>query len=346
MINRLLTVLVVMLLAAAGAAADEPVGSVAYLEGQPGIVRGGRPITDTVDFGFSLYNLDHIRTDQSSVIEFSLLAHTGMEGRVTVQPESEFYLAFDQGRRESTVHLLRGSSSFSVDRIPRGRSFSVRTSGAVMGVRGTDFTIDTAGQGEYLVTTGSGRVEVRAEDGATAMAVPGQAVEFTVVNGFRAVALAAGQEHDFRTRWREQRLEALRANPEAAVADFSRRYRAARDEFLQRYEELMTHEDIIDRWILEDRQGRQSSTMEQMQQKSAVAGPLMRMAAHMVIFERLYYRTAELRHQLDLADFQESDPREFFTEFDRDAAVLQERLDMLRYVFRLYAERNNGRLPF
>ncbi|MFW6362395.1 MAG: FecR domain-containing protein [Spirochaeta sp.] len=339
---------VVVLLLSGTGIWSEPVGTIEYLENDPQIVRNGRVFTGTVHFGFELRNLDLIRTGDSALVEFSLYPGSGIQGEIIVHSNSEFYLSFDESRNESNVNLLRGSSSFSIERLPRGRTFSVRTSGAVMGVRGTDFSVDTSARGEYLVTVGEGRVEVRSEGGGTVAALPGQAVEYTVLNGFRAIAVESGQEHRFRRSWMQQRLQALRADPDAALENFAGRYRENRDTFNRLYEELMQQQEIIDRWIREDRQGLESSTMEQMRQKTAVAGSLMRMAAHLILFERVYYRVVELRETLVGADFDQPqvDPEEFSQEFDRDAAMLRDRMNMVRYVMRLYAERNNGRLPF
>ncbi|GAB6089023.1 FecR family protein [Spirochaeta dissipatitropha] len=328
--------------------AQKAVATTMFLEGSPQLVREGRQVAGEIEFGQDLYNLDLIRTDRSSLLELELSPDLQAQGRMTVHPSSEFYLAFDAGSHESAVHILRGSSSFDISRLPRGRGFSVHTAGAVMGVRGTSFSVDTSAQGEYLVSTLTGRVEVTSQDGQSIVAVPGQVVEFTVVNGFRALQVERGHEDEFRSRWKEQRLEVLLAKPESAIDFFSGRYYDGLTEFNQRFRDLMEHQDIIDLWILEDKQGRQSRMADQLRQKSALAGPLMRMTAHLVIFERTYYRAVELRDILEEASMLHSvkGASEFYADFDSDARVIAERLNMLRYIMRLYADRNNGRLPF
>lgn len=351
-LNRLavlaLILTVVFTIPLSASTAQRTVATTMFLEGSPQLVREGRLVPGEIEFGQSLFNLDLIRTDRSSLLELELSPDIQAQGRMTVHPSSEFYLAFDAGSHDSAVHILRGSSSFDISRLPRGRGFSVHTAGAVMGVRGTSFSVDTSAQGEYLVSTLTGRVEVTSQDGQSIVAVPGQVVEFTVVNGFRAVQVERGHEDEFRNRWKEQRLEVLLAKPESAIEFLSGRYFEGLSDFNQRYRDLMEHQDIIDLWILEDKQGSQSRMADQLRQKSALAGPLMRMTAHLVIFERTYYRAAELREILIESSMLHSvqGASEFYTDFDSDARVISERLNMLRYIMRLYADRNNGRLPF
>ncbi len=329
-------------------ASDEPIGQVVYVEGNPLVVRGGQDLGDTVDFGFSIYNMDQISTDSESMVEVSITNESGLDARIIIEPDSDLYLAADDSQGDFRVNLLQGNSSFEVDHLPRQQSFSVRTAMATMGVRGTKFSVDVAAQGEFLVATESGRVEVANEENDAIMAVPGRAVEMTYEDGFRSFELEIGQERNFRQTWRQRRLDVLRANPDVALQRFATRYRNARDRFEILYQELLEHQDIIDQWIQDDRQNRRPALTLTMRQKAEIARPLMRIAAHLVIFERVYFRVRQLRTLLADASFNNPsvNPREFFREFDRDAAVLRQRMNMIRYVTRLYAQRNNGRLPF
>lgn len=319
-------------------AAAEQVGEVIYREGQPSVIRGGRQLEDQISAGFRLYNLDHVRNDSLSLLQFNLNAVSGTAGSVTVQPASELYLAFDNARQKAVVHLLRGSSSVVVERLQRGQSLQVHAADAVLEVRGTSFSIDTSVQGEYLVATVSGRVDVQNASGDVITALPGRAVEYTVTNGFRSIPLRQGDEEVGRAVWREQRHAVLMSQADAVMSNLARRYLVARDEFLELYSDLVEQQEIIDRWIEEDRQGTRSSMAEQMQQKTALSDPLTRVASHSLLFEPLYYRVAALRELLGDEEYSGN-------EFDRDAKYVQKRLDMLRYITRLYADRNDGQLP-
>ncbi len=330
-------------------AGDNFIGEVVYIEGAPVVYRGGQAEGMPLDFGFQLKNLDVISTDDDSMVEISVFSEGGMEGAIVVNAGTEFYLAFDESEQESAVQLLRGSANFSVHKLPANHQFKVVTAQAAMGVRGTEFLVDTTAQGDFLVAVDSGRVEVDNQD-EVVMAVPGKAAEYTEEAGLRSFDLAPGQAGEYRSTWRQHRLKAMRANPWAALRHLTGRYRAAKIRFVELNRDLMEHQDIIDQWIIEDRQGRRAGRATYMRQKAAIAGPLMRIAAHMVIFERLYYRVLEISGLIMEAMDENSEGyaeiSSFNREFQEDAEYLRQRMHMLRYIMRLFAERNDGRLPF
>jgi ferric-dicitrate binding protein FerR (iron transport regulator) len=80
------------------------------------------------------------------------------------------------------VELLAGRLNFQIDKMAGSSGFEVRTQAAVMGVRGTTFSVITAPQGEILVTTREGRVEVSDSEGSVSYAQPGQVVEASEEN--------------------------------------------------------------------------------------------------------------------------------------------------------------------
>ena len=55
-----------LFVAVAVGAGEGPVGEIAYVEGNPEIIRDGDVVHDTVDFGFPVENFDSIRTDPIS----------------------------------------------------------------------------------------------------------------------------------------------------------------------------------------------------------------------------------------------------------------------------------------
>jgi hypothetical protein len=331
---------------------EEPVGEVVYVEGRPTLIRRGNALNTPVDFGTRLINYDQVTTEAADFAEVAIDPSTGIDATIRVHPGSTFYLDITslRGNQRGGVELLAGTVSLNVTRLLGESELEVRTQGAIMGVRGTQFDVAIGINGDLLVTASEGRVVCRADDGGTLFATAHQAVEQSFDGRFRNIPIAVTDIETFRREWLEERIEAFRGSPLSVLRYYSGRYYELRGRFNQAYRELIENRAVLDKWMQEDRRGIVGSRAEQLREKREIVAELLRIRRVLFLFERVYYRLSELEANLPpevlgrpLA--QDRSVGDFVAEFQRDRRVFGERMQTVRYVFRLYAERNDGSVP-
>lgn len=347
--TRLLFVPVTLVALAAPLAAE--VGSIVYLDGEVEVVRDGERIWQEIDFGFPLESYDLIRTGDNGLVELELDEPAGLTASITVEPNTSFYLDVSAQRTDSPsgVELLGGSVRLALQQY--GAGFEVRTEAATMGVRGTVFDVVTSVRGDILVTCEEGAVVCSTDSGPELVATPGRAVEARVGERLRNLTVGGANLESFQREWMRDRLSEFRSTPVPLLNLYAERYFELRTGFAEAYRDLMSRRDVLDKWRQEDRLGSIGTMMERMRERRAVLPGLFRMRRVLFFLERIWFR-------LDVL-LQEAGPElagrqlgvgvtlgELRRRFENDAGLLTERMDEVRYVFKLFAERNDGRLPF
>lgn len=327
------------------------VGTIVYIEGEVTVVRDGEKIWEPVDFGFPVESFDLIKTGRDGLVEMQLDQPNGLDARITVQPDTSFYLDVHRRRSGSPsgVELLGGTVSLALKQY--GAGFEVRTRSATMGVRGTDFDVTTSVQGDVLVTCTDGAVVCSTDGGPELVATPGQAVEAKVGERLRNLTVGGANIGDFRADWMRERLAAFQSDPLPLINLYARRYIELREGFFDAYRNLMSRRDVLDKWMREDDLGTIGSMMERMRERRAILPGLFEMRRVLFFFERVWFRldvllaessTRLASRQLDVG----LTIAELSRQFEDDSALLSSRMDEVRYVFKLFADRNDGRLPF
>ncbi len=350
---RRITLPALLVLCAVGLFAREgPVGEVVYLEGAPQLFRRGAVVDDPMDFGTPLLNFDQIVTEERDFAELAIDPDTGIDAVIEVYPNSAFYLDVTslQDSQRGGVEMLAGTISLNVSRLLGESELEVRTQAAVMGVRGTTFDVTIGVNGDLLVVATEGRVVCRDDTGTTLFATPNQAVEQRFDGLFRNVPVAITEADTFRREWLAERIEAFRASPLEVLRHYRERYLDLRERFSAAYRELFENRSILDKWMQEDRRGIVGSRPEQLREKRQVIGELLRLRRVLFVFERVYYRLVDLEANVQPRALRaELSPgltvEDFLQELRRDRRVLARRMQTVRYVFRLYAERNDGSVP-
>ncbi len=351
--KRILVSISVFLIAGTMLAAQDSIGEITYLDGYPEVIRDGDVLYDTLDFGFPIQNFDSIRTDEHSSVELRLNPSTGIDASISVEPGTHFYVNVSSLRSEQigSVELLVGSISVIARELAGRSRLQVRTQSSVAGVRGTTFAVTTAVGGEVLISTEEGLVEVTDEQGFVLFAAPGEAVEVdTERDVIRNLKYSNDALAEFRQQWVEDRVDAFRANAPRVLRFYGRRYLDAREQFVQAYEELMSHRIIIDRWIEESRRGIIGSDMSLLQDKRRIAGPLLRIRAGMFALEHTFTRldqmavyVRDISATVDVGDG--GSAADLYRRIAIERAVMQQRLATVRHILKLYAERNDGETP-
>jgi hypothetical protein len=335
------------------AAAQSSVGDIVYLEDGVGINRNGEQLgADDVYIGAEVENYDLMSTDATGYAEVELTAPGGPGATVRVSPNTTF--SFEINRQgpdtRASVGLIAGSLAMKVQKLSGKQSLEVATESALMGVRGTTFTVLLSPAGEVLVTTSEGSVSCTDEEGRELFAEPGQAVEKLPGESFRRVPVAVSSLEEFQRDWYADRLAVFKANALKAIRQYAVRYLELRERFAEGYEGLQEERDVLRRWYDQDRRGTLGGRMELIRDKKRIIGHLFALRKTLYIFERVYFRLDELeryyREGYGRGSVQPGlSSEEFFRLFDRDRQTLAGQMAEVRYVTKLYALRNEGRFP-
>jgi hypothetical protein len=335
------------------AAAQEALGEIVYLEDRVDIVRNGEGLAPgEVDIGTEVENYDLVQTDGTGYAEIIVASPQSPGFTVKIAPDTAFYLELDRAgkNRRASVGMISGSISLKVQKIAGNDTVEVKTESATMGVRGTAFDVTSSPAGDILITCEEGRVACVDEGGRELIAEPGQAVEKQTGEIFRAVPVRVSDLAVYRREWFAERLELFKVNALKAVQAYALRYLRLTEEFQNAYRDLVTQQAILNKWMSEDRARTMGGRAELMREKKALIGHLLEIRRILFIFERVYFRLAELesyhrqgygrgliRPGLSSA--------EFFQAFDRDRVELGRQMARVRYIVKLYALRNEGSFP-
>jgi hypothetical protein len=350
--KRTLSVVLLSAVMLSAGFAGESIGEIVYVEGTVDLTRNGSRVAGEPDFGSRVENYDLIAAGKDGLAEVSIDPATGIDALIKVSRNSSFYFELSSmggGRRKAGVELLAGSVALSVKKLA-GTAVEVRTANAVMGVRGTEFVVTTAPGGELLVACSTGLVECRDTENNVLLAEPGHVVEQIPGASFRRIPVTVSSLEEFTRNWMTERIEVFKGQALRAIESYGTRYARYSGEFRTRYTRLMDHWNVISKWMAEDKAGTVGGTMEVMREKRALIGPMLDIRGTLFMFERIYYRLLELKEYYDqgygrgvMSNGQNSSA--VFRQLERERALLDSQMSMVRYITKLYAARNGGDVP-
>jgi hypothetical protein len=193
----------VALLVAGAASAQEMTVSIA--EGATFVQHAGASASEPIAGGAALREGDTVQTGTDGHLEIVLANGSTLR----VGPSAS--LTLQRAGRERTTFsakLLFGSVWAKVSKLLAGETFEVETENGVAGVRGTEFLVDAAADGEHSLRVYEGTVAVRDRAGAWEHAVtPGRELLFRRgirPLGLRAFDAAADRRHPL-MRWVRER---------------------------------------------------------------------------------------------------------------------------------------------
>jgi hypothetical protein len=346
-------VLALACLMSAAAQSQDRIGELSYLEGDLSVTRNNRSLSpQDVEIGLEVQNLDLLKTARNGHAEIAVDAPSLPASVIKVSPNTTFYLEVNSlGREKRTnVGAITGTIALKVQKLGANQRVNVSTESALMGVRGTTFEVTLTPSGDLLVSITEGEVLVQDEEGRELAAEPGEVVEQPAGEPFQKIPVAASSLDQFRKDWYAERLEAFKANPLKAIRFYALRYRALRDRFLRAYAGLQREKAILQKWYQEDRQGKIGGRMEILKEKKRLVGYILQLRRILFVFERVYFRLAELEDYYQEGYGQGTlegtlTSRAFFDSYQRDRDDLARKMAELRYVVKLYAKRNDGAFP-
>jgi len=342
------TILLLTVVASLWAQDPKPFGMVNYVEGTVTVIRAGKPLKEALNIGDDVFPDDMLKTTADSYVVIDLAKTTGMAGTLTIKPKSVVYLRLspDATSPKSTIELISGQIGSKLAKISGSPTFKVTTDGAVMGVRGTGFTVATSVSGGILVVCSEGAVT--AEDESGAIAVPaGKAAEKRPAERLRLMPVSVSSPEEFEKRWIAEAIEAFRADPARALADYEKRYADLSARFAAAFDPIQKSE-ILSKWLKEDASGTAINprSPEVMREKKELAGAILEVRKVLFIFERIYYRILQLQDIVAGTPAERIEIRkgltvgDFLRKVKSEAAVLERRVNLFRQAERLYALRN------
>ncbi len=329
---------------------QDTVGTLVYKDGEVQIVRDGRTLPeDEIFIGSDIENLDLIITKSDSEAQIEINAGASPGSLLKVEPNTycTITISTEKGKHQTNIGIISGILALKVKKLSKGNQFNVKSDAVTLGVRGTQFSVVSPPTGDFLITCRKGAVLCTDENGNKLFAKPGQVVEKRPGEIFRTIPVAISSLSEFRKNWYTERIEAFKANALKAIRYYALRYLKLYKEFTTEYAGLMREKRILNKWIYEDKNNTIGSTIEVMKEKKRIIGHLFRIKRTLFIFERIYFRLSELEEYFNEGygrGLIKSDltSTEFFRKFQRNRLNLMKKMSFIRYVFKLYAKRNNG----
>jgi hypothetical protein len=339
------------ILAASGSAfGGVSVASLSYLSGSVSVMREGKVITE-IRIGDSILNYDVIRTGKDGTAEILLGGSSGMKGSLSVRPSTVFQYKAElvAERPSSTFEITVGSVLAKVAKVAEKATMNVRTESAVLGVRGTTFTVTASVLGDLLVICAEGKVAIIDTGGtARAEALPGTAVSKLSGSPFESVAVAPDAADDFEREWSAARMAAFGANSANVIGTLAAIYAAQYDAFTKAVASL-SRNPIIRKWTGEDLRGEvvRPNDPTVMKEKTELIGPLLDARKPLVPLGSAYYRARALAEYVNATMRKRALPvfgtvAGFLNRLGRDP--IEKSMAVYHYVEALFAERNEGRV--
>lgn len=276
--------------------ATRKVGELIFATGDVSVHRAGG-VKAKIDIGDVVLQYDVIATGPGSRAEIDLAS--GYPGGATVKlsENTAFYFdtkALSEDERRTVIQLLAGALAVKVDKLANG-SFNIAADGAVLGVRGTVFIVDTVPDGALLVTTNEGAVQVKSNDGATVVSRADQAAELPADGGLAAVAVDPATASAFRTDWRNDALASFTSQAIAYTSGYAKSLDDNRASFNSALARLKSQDAVLTTWRDARAAGKEPRFTDWIPEKKAVAAVLFDCLKALFLIERPYYRLVELK---------------------------------------------------
>jgi hypothetical protein len=337
--------------AAGPAFADDTIGSITYLEGTISMVRDGEDL-GSIAIGQEVQAFDTLRTGDDGLAEITISAAQLPRMTIKMSANTQFAVETGQagGKQQTTVGILGGQIALKVSKLLGTQSVGVRTDSAVMGVRGTDFTVVAPTTGDVLVTCAEGEVAVTDDQGKDLSAVPGSAVEKQPGDAYRSVPVAVTDLEKFQGTWRDQRRQFLEKNALRFIRANARLYRDLSRQFNALHAELNRSQGILRKWAFEDRARRIGSGAEVQRERRTIGELLVRMRQVAFRLERVAFRLERLQALHDrgvgVGELEDgTNTKVFFAQIQRERQDVARKLALTRYLTKQFLKRNEGRLP-
>ncbi|MGA2762173.1 MAG: FecR domain-containing protein [Spirochaetia bacterium] len=351
--RSLLILASLILVTAYPALAQDKIGDTVYLEGGVSLERGGQQLDQSeVQTGLAIENFDIVRTGPDGLAEVTIDNPKAPAMTVKVSPRTQFSFELSrlESRQQTSVGLSGGTISLKVGKLTGTQDLNVVLDNAVMGVRGTEFSVTSTPSGDLLVLCTTGDVVLTDENGKEVHAIPGTAIEKLAGGRFNTVTVGSADPGDFRNKWEDARIAALKANALEVIQREVQSYDRLQDEFTEEYAALQEKREILARWETEEKNGTIPAGADVGKEKAEIADILADLRETQFLLQRAHFRLLGLKELHDQG-FGDGDlgrgltANAFFVRFEKDRAELEREMASVRAAVRLLVHRNNGHDP-
>jgi hypothetical protein len=302
----------------------------------------------SLDIGDVVYVYDVVMTGPASLAQVDI--GSGRPGGAFIRLSENTAFYFDSKelsaeQRRTVLQILSGSIAVKVERLAGG-SFSAVSDSAVLGVRGTEFIIDTIPDGSILVTCIEGAVAVQGPEGQTATAQPGRAVAGRGT-GLVATAVGLPELAQFRSGWRRDNFAEFAVQAVSYSSAYAATLDGNRGAFDAALARLRSQEAILQLWRDAKATGREPRFTEWITEKKTVGAVLFDSLKALFLLERPYYRLLELKSLHDagtgigvLQDGRSTTA--FFNQFDARYGSLADGMASVREALLLFSWASAG----
>ncbi|MBN2049224.1 MAG: FecR domain-containing protein [Spirochaetales bacterium] len=344
LVPKLVMVLLFSLLILTGVFAQEAVGRIVYIEGIVDLHREGEllELFDS-DVGMDIYNFDLVETGGDGLVEIEMVNLTNQGSMIRVRENTAFY--FDSsslgGASQNNLTMLSGSVQLKIQKLAGKENMAVSTESAVMGVRGTEFTVTEAPEASVLVACTAGAVECADDENNKLTASAGRIVEKRPDEPVKGIAVDPGDEELYLQFWWNQREEVFKAGAVTFVKGYSHRYNQMLPLFEEAYRNLYAIRDVLETHGNEGASEALGATGTMVQVKSEVSDEIFAMRSVFPAFEEIFYTVQLLeRYHCQGIGVTEIERKysssDFFQEFAAEKETLKQKMSYVRYLFRMY----------
>ena len=323
------------------------IGEVVFSEGKVSVHRAGKSIMP-LDIGDVVYAYDVVMTGPGSLAQIDLGAGRPGGAFIRLSENTAFYFdskELSAEQRRTVLQILSGSIAVKVERLAGG-SFSAASDTAVLGVRGTDFIVDTIPDGSLLVSCVEGAVSVQGPEGQSATAQPGRTVTGRGTS-LNAVPVGLPELARFRSGWRTDSFAEFANQAVSYSSAYAATLDGNRTAFDMALANLHSQEATLRIWRDAKATGRIPRFSEWLTEKKAVGNVLFDSLKSLFLLERPYYRLLELKalHESGTGVGILQDGRsttEFFNQFDARYGSLADGMASVREALLLFAWASAG----
>jgi len=301
---------VVLFLGAVTAFAASPLDVVGRLDAYDGtvaVVRGGAPLSPSqVDTGFVFENNDQIKVGSDGWADVALDTKTGIRAHLHLKSSTNLLLDLSSLAAHSqtgALDLLAGSISLKVEKMVGGNRLDVHTETAAMGVRGTEFAVDTEVDGSVLLTTSEGKVELSPDQGASHFSVPGTAVRGDGEESTRWTDAPVTDPQAFTEAWHQERQKDFLARRELILARLADRYQNLAERFDQADRRLAENQSLWEAWAQEESLGKRVGRLADARLRMRIQADLGATRRLAWSLERVHQRLTQIEARMGAETF-------------------------------------------
>lgn len=341
---------------------SQVLGRVEYMEGSVEIVRDGARLT-RVDIGTRIENLDLLKTSKDGMATITFDKETGLTGTLQIVPNSSVVIRLDQisGTKTNEVKLMAGSVNLKIKRLAGVRSTAqVRTSSAVLGVRGTEFVVASFNstslvackEGEVFCYAASELTGTVSKTSGTS-SIPGNLVEILESGNINKGTFPQGNFETnwdlMRNKWKSFQEDLIVENPLPLIEQLAPLWNkhSAR---VESGAALLRKNAVLKNW-LKNPKTPVGTYADWIKERPVVMKDLVAIRGDMVIATITWYRLEELipllpNSVMDKKLSTGQTVKSFVSQYSRSSKLVSEAMGLFYAAEKQYMLRNEGVSPF